>query len=167
LSTAARFGNKSAFVERTFDQQAFDGVTWANVVTGNVAPASYNFTAHPVELNNRGSITQRWALKFRNDGVTFDLIGEQIGQIATGTVNADFSPPNAQADNAPYFTLRANGWGNGWVAGNTQFIHISGAEMPLGFIRSTNPGSSAGVDYRAVLEIRGDKDRPPSNPFSN
>lgn len=167
LSTAVRFGNKQAFVQRTFDQQSFDGVTWANVVTGNVAPASYNFTAHPVELNNRGSITQRWALKFRNDGVTFDLIGEQIGQIFSGTINSDFSPPNAQADNAPYFTLRSAGWGTGWAPGNTQFIHISGAEMPLGFIRSTNPGSPAGIDYRAVLEIRGDKDRPPSNPFTS
>ena len=167
LSTAARFGNKSAYVERTFDQQAFDGVTWANVVTGNVAPASYDFTGHPVEMNNRGAVTERWALKFRNDSVTFDLIGEHLGQIATGTVNSDFSPPNTQADNAPFFTLRALGWGSGWVPGNTLFIHTQGAEMSLGVIRSTNPGSSAGIDYSAVLEIRGDRDRAPSNPFGN
>lgn len=167
LSTAARFGNKSAYVERTFDQQAFDGVTWANVVTGNVAPASYDFTGHPVEMNNRGAVTERWALKFRNDGVTFDLIGEHLGQIAAGTINSDFEPPNPQAGNAPYFTLRALGWGSGWAPGNTLFIHTQGAEMPLGVIRSTNPGSSAGIDYSAVLEIRGDKDRPPSNPFTS
>jgi hypothetical protein len=166
LSTAARFGNKLAYVERAFDQQAFDGVTWANVVTGNGATGSYDFTGHPVEMNNRGAVTERFALKFRNDATTFDLIGEHLGQIASGTVNTDFSPPNAQADNAPYLTLRALGWGAGWVPGNTLFIHTQGAEMSLGVIRSTNPGSSAGIDYSAVLEIRGDKDRPPSNPFA-
>lgn len=167
LSTAARFGNKLAFVERTFDQQSWDGVTWSDTVTGPGATFSYDFTGHPVEMNNRGAVTERWALKFRNDGVTFDLIGEHLGQIAFGTINSDFSPPNAQADNAPYFTLRALGWGGGQVPGNVQFIHTQGAEMPLGVIRSTNPGSSAGIDYSAVLEIRGDKDRPPSNPFGN
>jgi hypothetical protein len=165
LSTAVRFGNKQAYVERLFDQQAFDGVTWANVVTGNGAPAAYNATAHPVEVNNRGTVTTRWALKFRNDAATFDLISEHLGQIASGSVNTDFSPPNAQADNAPYFTLRALGWGTGWVPGNTLFIHTVGAEMPLGAVRSTNPGSPSATNYSALLEIRGDKDRPPSNPF--
>lgn len=167
LSTAARFGNKQAYVERLFDQQAWDSVSWANTVTGNGAAGNYNDTAHPVEVNNRGTVTERWALKFRSDGVTFDLIGEHLGQIASGTVNADFSPANTQADGAAYFTLRATGWGSGWVPGNVVFIHTQGAEMSLGVIRSTNPGVSAGVNYSAVLEIRGDKDRPPSNPFPN
>lgn len=165
LSTAARFGNKQAFVERAFDQQSWDGVTWANVVTGNGATFSYDFTGYPVVMNNRGAVTERFALKYRNDGVTFDLIGEHLGQIASGTKNTDFSPPNPQADNAPYFTLRWEGHGDGQQPGNVLFIHTVGAEMSLGVIRSTNPGSPAGIDYQAVLEIRGDKDRPPSNPF--
>ena len=111
-------------------------------------------------------MTERFALRFRNDATTFDLIGEHLGQIGSGTVNSDFSPANRQADNAPYFTLRALGWGSGWVAGNVLFIHITGAEMSVGMLRSTDPGSAAGIDYNAVLEIRGDKDRPPSNPFA-
>lgn len=167
LSTAARFGNRSAFVARAFDQNSWDGVTWLDNVSGPSATFTYDFTAHPVEMNNRGAVTERWALRFRNDGVTFDLIGEHLGQIASGTINSDFSPPNAQADNAPYFTLRALGWGLGQQPGNVLFLHTAGAEMPLGVIRSTNPGSSAGTNYSALLEIRGDKDRPPSNPFTN
>lgn len=166
LSTALRFGNKQASISRSFDQQSWDKVTWADVVTGNGAPASYNFTGYELELNNRGSVSQRWALQFRSDGVTFDLIGEFIGQIASGTVNADFSPPNHQADNAPYFTLRALGWGSGWVPGNTLFIHITGAEMSFGMLRGTNPGSATGTDYSALIEARGDKNRLPSDPFA-
>lgn len=166
LSTAVRFGNKQAFVARMFDQNTWNGTTWSDVLVGDAAPFTYNATAHPVEVNNRGTVTERWALKFRNDGVTFDLIGEHLGQIASGTVNADFAPPNAQADNAPYFVVRALGWGSGQAPGNTQFIHTTGAEMSIGVVRSTSPGSPSALDYEAVFEIRGDKDRPPSNPFA-
>ena len=166
LSTALRFGNKQASIARTFDQQSWDKVTWLDVVSGNVAPASYDFTGYPVELNNRGSVTQRWALQFRNDGVTFDFIGEKLGQIAFGTVNADFSPPNPQAGGAPYLTLRALGHGAGWVPGNTLFIHVTGAEMSFGMLRGTNPGSAMGTDYSALVEARGDKNRAPNDPFA-
>ena len=165
LSTAVRYGNKQAFVAREFDQGSWDGTTWLDTLSGPAAAGTYNANGHPIEVNNRGTVTERWALRFRNDATTFDLIGEHLGQIASGTVNADFSPPNLQADSAAYFTLRALGWGNGWVPGNTYFIHTEGAETPLGVIRSTNPGSSSATSYSALLEIRGDKDRAPSNPF--
>lgn len=165
FSTALRFGNKQARLERAFDQQSWDGVTWSNTVVGNGAVFAYNFTGYPVEFNNRGTVTERWALKFRNDGVTFDFIGEHLGQIASGNINEDFSPPNAQADNAAYLTLRSLGWGGGQVPGNVLFIHTVGAEMAFGILRSTSPGSSAGIDYSALLELSGAKDRPPSNPF--
>jgi hypothetical protein len=166
FSTALRFGNRQAFVERAFDQQNWDGFTWSETLTGNSALFSYNFTAFPVELNNRGAVSEWFALRFRNDATTFDLIGRSLGQIASGTVNADFSPVNAQADNAPYFTLRSGGWGSGQVPGNVLFIHIRGAEMSFGMLRSISPGSAAGIDYSALLELNGDIDRPPSDPFA-
>lgn len=165
LSTALRFGNKQAYVERSFDQQTWDNTTWSNTLVGNAASFSYNTTGHPIEVNNLGAVTERWALKFRNDGVTFDLIGEHLGQIASGTVNSDFSPPNPQAGNAAYFTLRALGWGSGQIPGNVLFVHTQGAEMPMGIVRSISPSSPAGISYSATLAIRGDKDRAPSNPF--
>lgn len=169
FATALRFGNKQAFVERAFDQQSWDGVTWSDTLVGNSATFSYDFTGHPVELNNRGSVTQRWALKFRADAVTFDLIGEKLGQIASGTVNADFSPENPQSgppgERTPYLTLRSDGWGDGQVPGNVLFIHVQGAEMAFGLVRAIDPGTPSAVDYNVVLEGLGDIDRPPSNPF--
>lgn len=166
LSTAVRFGNKQAFVARMFDQYNWNGLTWSDTLVGDVATGTYNATAYPIEVNNRGTVTERWALKFRNDGITFDLIGEHLGLIGSGTVNADFVMPNAQADNAPYLVVRAAGWGGGWVPGNTLFIHTEGAEMSIGFIRSTSPSTPSALDYSALLAMRGDKDRPPSNPFA-
>lgn len=167
LSTALRFGNKQAFVERVFDQQSWDGVTWSNTLVGNTATFSFNTTGRPILVNNRGTVTERFALKFRNDGVTFDFIGEHLGLIASGNVNEDFAPPNPQADNAPYLVVPYLGWGGGQVAGNVLFIHTQGAEMPIGAIRSLSPGSPTTTDYEVVIELRGDRDRPPSNPFGN
>ena len=115
-------------------------------------------------VNNRGAITERWALRLRADGQTFDLIGEHLGQIASGTINADFAPTNPNAG-TPYFVLKAAGWGSGWTAGNVLFIHTVGAEMPFAFIRSTSPGSPTAADYHALLAVRGSADRPPSTPY--
>jgi hypothetical protein len=166
LSTAMRFSNKQAYVERLFDQYTWDKTSWSNIVSGNGAPGSYDDTGHPVEVNNLGCITQRWAFQFRVDGVTFDCYGEKLGLLGSGTVNADFVLPNPNADNAPYLILRALGWSGGWIPGNTLFVHTVGAEMSFGLVRSISPGSPVGIEYEALLELRGGSDRPPSNPFA-
>ena len=163
LSTALRQGDRFARVPRVYDQQAWDGFTWADGLVGNSAVASYNTIDHPVELNNKGALTERWALRLRADATTFDLIGQHLGQIASGTINADFSPVNT-ARGVPYFTLRASGWGSGWVAGNVLFIDTIGAEFPIDIVRTVQPGTSAGVDDSFWLVQRGDVGRPPEAP---
>lgn len=165
FSTALRYGNRQAYVERMFDQYSWNGLTWLDHVSGDPAPFAFDETQ--LEVNNLGTITQRWAFRFRSDGVTFDFYGEHMGLIGSGTVNADFAPPNPQADNAPYLVARATGWSGGQVSGNTLFVHTAGAEMSFGLVRSTSPGSAAGQDYHVLLEIRGGEDQPPSNPFPN
>ena len=164
ISSALRQGDLFSRVSRVYDQQTWNGTTWGNGLDGSSAVGSYNTTANPVEINNLGGITERWALRFRADGTTFDLIGQHLGQVDTGTKNADFSPINP-ASGAPYFTVRAAGWGNGWVAGNTLFIDTVGASFPVDVIRSVQPSSPGGGDYSFLLEQRGDVDTPPSNPF--
>lgn len=141
-------------------------MTWADARDGAEALGNYDVNGYPVEVNNRGAITERWALRFRADGQTFDLIGKHMGLIASGVINADFSPVNP-ASGTPYFTLRAAGWGGGWVAGNVLFIHTVGAEMPFAFIRSVSPGDPTATEYRALLAVRGSGDQPPSNPFQD
>ncbi|MFD1709854.1 hypothetical protein ACFSF0_04505 [Ottowia flava] len=165
VSSALRQGDRFARVLPVFDQQTWDGVTWKDTPQGPSAVASYDSTNHPIEINNLGAMTERWALRFRSDATTFDLIGEHFGQLISGTKNADFSPINP-ASGAPYFTIRAAGWGNGWAAGNTLFVPTVGASFPNVAIRSTQPGSPPGGDYSVLFEQRGDVDTPPSNPFA-
>ncbi|MBS0505807.1 MAG: hypothetical protein JSR53_00330 [Proteobacteria bacterium] len=162
VSSAITAPTLRARVAQFWDQQTWDGITWADNIVGNPAPATYNDTLAPVELTNAGALTEKFALRFTNS-TTFECIGEHVGFIGTGNINTDFAPINPVGA-APYFTLRALGWGTGWAAGNVQFIHVSGAITPFACIRTVQMGPALGVDYQFELLGRGDVDRPPSNP---
>ena len=162
VSSAITAQTLRARVSNLWDQQTWDGITWLDSIVGNPAPATYNDTLAPIELTNAGALTERFALRFTNS-TTFECIGEHVGFIGTGSINADFAPINP-VGNAPYFTLRALGWGSGWAAGNVLFLHIAGAITPFACIRTVQMGPAQGVDYSFELLGRGDVDRPPSNP---
>ncbi len=164
LSTALRQGDRFARVSRVYDQASWDGTTWYDGLdpARGGAPASYS--GAPIEVNNRGAITERWALRMRSDNTTFDLFGQHLGQIASGTINADFSPLNVAAG-VPYFTVRSTGWNAGWVAGNVLFFDTVGAEAPVAVVRATQPGSPAGLDDSFWIVQRGDCARDPGNSF--
>ncbi|ADU97856.1 hypothetical protein Alide_0069 [Alicycliphilus denitrificans BC] len=166
FSTALRQGDRFARVSRVYDQQSWDGVTWYDGLdpSKGAATATYDTTNYPIEVNNRGAITERWALRFRSGGQVFDFIGQHLGQIASGNVNEDFSPMNIAAG-APYMTIRAGGWGSGWAAGNVLFPDTIGAEAPIDCVRCVQPGSPAGIDDRAWIVQRGDVGRDPESDF--
>ena len=166
FSTALRQGDRFARVSRIYDQQSWDGVTWYDGVdpAKGEATGTYNQKDAPVEVSNLGAITERWALRMRTGGSTFDLIGRHLGQIASGSINEDFSPINTAAG-APYFTVRTSGWGSGWAAGNVVFIDTIGAEAPIDIVRCTQPGSPAGIDDSAWIVQRGDVGRAPESSF--
>ena len=163
FSTALRQGDRFARVRRVYDQASWNGTTWYDGVdpSKGEATGTYNATGFPIEVANKGAITERWALRLRADGITFDLIGQHLGQIASGTINADFSPLNAAAG-APYMTVRAGGWGTGWLPGNVLFVDTIGAEFPIATVRCTQPSSPAGIADSTWIVQRGDVDRPPS-----
>lgn len=166
FSTALRQGDRFARVSRVYDQASWNGTTWYDGVdpTKGEATATYNASGVPIDVSNLGAITERWALRMRADGITFDLIGQHLGQIASGTINADFSPVNTAAG-APYMTVRAAGWGSGWVGGNVLFIDTIGAEAQIAVVRCTQPSSPAGIDDSAWLVQRGDVARDPGSSF--
>ena len=166
FSTALRQGDRFARVSRVYDQASWGGTIWHDGVdpANGVATATYNTTGSPIEVSNRGAITERWALRIKNGGTTFDLIGKNLGQIATGSINEDFSPMNVSAG-VPYMTIRAAGWGAGWVPGNTLFIDTVGAEAPIDVVRCTQPGTPVGVQDNCWIVQRGDTGRPPESEF--
>ncbi len=166
FSTALRFGDRFARVSRVYDQASWNGTTWYDGVdpAKGEATGSFSKDQNPIVVTNRGAITERWALRFRSDGQTFDLIGQHLGQIASGTINADFSPTHIAAG-APYMTVPSAGWGSGWVQGNVLFIDTIGAEAAIDCVRCTQPGSPAGIDDSALIVQRGDVARDPGSSF--
>lgn len=158
VSGALVAGDLHARVSTLFDQATWDSATWSDDLVGNGAPAEYNDTQYPPVVANFGAITERWILRFTST-TQFQVIGEHVGIIATGTINADCAPTNP-ATNTPYFTLKALGWGTGWAIGNCIRMNTVGAQFPVWVVRTVQQGAETVLDDKFSLLIRGDVDRP-------
>lgn len=154
LSTALPFGDLQARVSVVFDQSTWTGV-WADALIGSQATAQYDDINYPIEVLNSGAITERWRISFTGAGA-FVVIGENLGQIAEGTTAADVQVTNPLTG-APYFTLRAAGWGSGWATGNQLRFNTVGANAPIWVARTILGGADTGGDAMTI-EVRGDTD---------
>ena len=164
VSSALMTGNLAARALPVFDQQNWDGVTWADSVIGNPASATYDDGAYPVGVINEGAMTERFALRVLTGGVDVEVIGEHVGGLGTFSRNTVIAPINP-VSGAPYFTLAPAGWGSNWVAGNVLFVHTVGTYYPFAAIRAVQPGPTPpGTDYAFDITLRGDVDRPPAAP---
>lgn len=157
VSSALMAGNVFARTSLVFDQLAW-GNKWQDTVDGSAALASYNTAQYPIRVTNRGSLTERWLIRFTNS-TSFEVIGENVGQIATGNTATDLAPINPSTG-VPYFELDALGWGTGWAAGNVLRINTVGAMVPLWSVRTVQQGPETVVDDTFTLLIRGDVDAP-------
>ena len=157
LSSALVMGDVRARVTELFDQQSW-GNAWSDSVIGSPAPASFNDAAYPITVTNAGTLTERWAIVFTNT-TAFQVIGENIGVIATGNTSSDCAPLNP-ATNKPYFTIPAAGWGLGWAAGNALRFNTEGAFFPVWVVRTIQQGQETITDDSFSLLSRGDVDRP-------
>ena len=135
------------WVSYTVDPGDYDG-------TGQETTANYNLIAYPVAIDNRGSVPERWKIKFTST-TAFELYGEERGLVATGSTAVDFSPANPQTG-TPYFTIQSDGWGSGWSVGNTTRFDTDAAAAALWMIRTVLPGQATVDDDQLKIELRGD-----------
>ncbi|PVY62744.1 hypothetical protein C8E08_0005 [Paracidovorax citrulli] len=163
VSSAIMAGNLRARALPVFDQGSWDGFTWADATIGNPAPATYNDGAFPPVVTNAGALTERFALRVLSNGTDVEVIGEHVGNVGTYSRNTDIAPINP-VSGAPFFVLRAAGWGSGWAAGNTLFLPTVGVYFPFAAIRTVQPSEAVGTDYAFEVTARGDVDRAPTNP---
>lgn len=150
-------GDMFARVSVLFDQATWNG-TYADVVSGSSATGTFNAAQYPITVTNRGARTERWVVQFTS-GTTFNVIGENVGVIATGSVNSNCAPMNP-ATSVPYFTIPALGWGSGWSAGNVLRFNTIGAEFPIWVVRTVQQGPETVPDDSFTLLIRGDVNTP-------
>lgn len=157
VSSALVSGDLRAYVSNLFDQTTWNG-TFLDTITGSAATATYNDVLAPIVVTNAGAITERWAIQFTN-ATSFNVIGEHVGVIATGTTGSDIAPINP-ATGKPYFTLAAIGWGSGWATGNVLRFNTTGALFPVWVVRTIQQGPETVTNDSFTLLVRGDVDRP-------
>lgn len=128
---------------------------WSDEAIGNPTDGQYDSVNFPIEVTNEGSVRERWRVEFTS-ATAFRIVGETLGEVATGDTSTDVSPTNP-ATGAPYFTLRAGGWSTGWDTGNVVRFNTEGAHAPIWINRTTLPGDNTQdpVD-QFRLELRGD-----------
>lgn len=154
LSSALLYGDLQARVTNVFDQQTWTGV-WQGTRIGDGATAQYNDVDYPIEVLNNGAITERWRLHFTTT-TSFQVIGENLGVIGTGTTGADLQIVNPLTG-LPYFTLRAAGFGLGWPVGGNLRLDTIAAAPPTWLARCVLPGAAlTGDSFDA--QLRGDVD---------
>jgi len=157
VSSALVIGDMQASVDTVFDQQTWTNV-WSDSLIGSETTAEYNLALYPIEVTNMGAIEERWIAKFTS-AIDFVIVGEHVGQIASGGTSADCQPTNPAAG-APYFVIRAGGWGEGWAAGNVLRFNTRGANAPVWIARTVLQGEPEYDDDSFRVQIRGDIDRP-------
>lgn len=155
LSSAVLHGDLRARVWNLFHQASWTGA-WSNDRIGNDTTAKYNDVAYPIEITNQGSIQERWRIAFTSS-TSFQVVGETVGVIGTGTTSTDCAIANP-ATGAPYFTIRANGWGSGWASGNQVRFNTDGAQAPFWVARTILSGPATAEEDSFATQNRGDAD---------
>lgn len=140
-SSVLYIGTLQARVTNLFAQSTWTGV-WSDELIGSAPLAQYNDAAYPVVVTNHRAYPDRFLIRFTS-ATTFQVIGENLGVIATGDIYDDCSPDNSLTGQ-PYFTIRHQGWGTGWATGNCVRFNLVGACYPVDAIRATQPSEPSG-----------------------
>ncbi|MDW3682931.1 hypothetical protein RA280_14475 [Cupriavidus sp. CV2] len=153
VSSALIMGDLQARMSLSFTQTTWASL-FADAPSGGSPSSTFNFTTFPLLLTDKGAIQERWAIVF-TDNQNYRVIGESVGQITTGSINADCAPLNPN-NGLPYFTLKSAGWGGGWAAGNVLRFNTAAANYPLWLARTVLQSSASGASDAFRLQIRGD-----------
>lgn len=156
VGSALVIGDMQSRYTRKFVQQTWNNA-WADEATGSGISANYNDALYPIAVTNKGAIQERWALIF-TDNTSFRCVGEYSGQIGTGSVNVDFAPINP-VTGLPYFTVKKEGWGAGWVNGNVLRLNTVAANFPVWVIRTVKQSEPTVMSDQFQIMLRGDIDR--------
>ncbi len=158
VSSALTWGDMQARLYRWFTQKTWStGVpNWTDNPIGDQTTANYNQLNYPPVVTNMGSIAGKWALVFTGS-TAFQVVEEKLGVIATGSVSSDAAPINP-ATGTPYFTIRKEGWGTGWAAGNAVRFNTDACLGPAWVVRTVLAGKGSVKDDNFRLQVRGDAD---------
>lgn len=164
-STAAVFssmllaGDMQARAYNVFGQKSWSSV-WSDSLIGDATTSQLQVTNNPIVVTNRDAIEERWALVFTSQ-TAFNIIGQTVGQIGTGTTSALTAPINPMTG-YPYFTIPSAAWGVGWSANNVVRINTAAAKYPVWIgnaIQQHQGSSSDNYDFTIGYHANIDRER--------
>ena len=156
VGSVLQIGDMQARYANLFMQETWSNI-WSDESSDTSISAAYNDSIYPLVMTNKGSIQERWAIVFTSP-TSFKCVGEYSGTVGTGTINSDFAPVNP-VTNAPYFTIKADGWGTGWATGNAVRFNTIAANFPLWVIRTVQQSEYTMLSDEFQITLRGDIDR--------
>lgn len=156
VGSALVIGDMQARYSNMFSQGTWSNV-WVEEPTGAPISARYNDALYPVITTNKGAIQERWALVF-TDNTNFRIIGQYSGQIGTANINTDCEPINP-VTGVPYFKIKKEGWGSGWVNNNVVFFDTHAAMFPVWVIRTVKQSEPTELTDQFQIMLCGDIDR--------
>lgn len=152
VSTAMLVGDLQSRVTNVFDQETWTN-EWSDELIGDEPSAEYDNTTYPLEVDNRGTLYQRWALVFTGQ-TSFNIVGETVGNIGVGQTSADIAPTNPNTG-TPYFTIRSAGWGAGWSAGNVLRFKTVSSNYPVWVARTVTQSNPTDEPDQFRIQVRG------------
>jgi len=164
-STAAVFssmllaGDMQARAFNVFGQKSW-GSVWSDSLIGDATTSQLQVTNNPIVVTNRDAIEERWALVFTSDKA-FNIIGQTVGQIGTGSTTTLTAPINPMTGYA-YFTIPSEAWGTGWSANNVVRINTAAAKYPVWIgnaIQQHQGSSSDNYDFTIGYHANIDRER--------
>ncbi|MFW1797116.1 hypothetical protein ACG9Y4_15640 [Acinetobacter guillouiae] len=156
VGSALVIGDMQARYSNMFSQGTWGNV-WVEEPTGAPISARYNDALYPIATTNKGAIQERWALVF-TDNTNFRIIGQYSGQIGTANINTDCEPINP-VTGVPYFKIKKEGWGSGWLNNNVVFFDTHAAMFPVWVIRTVKQSEPTELTDQFQIMLRGDIDR--------
>lgn len=126
----------------------------ADVVVTSAAGSFDAATVGNLVAHNKGAIADTWTLTFTGAS-TFTATGAAAGPLAAGTRSADYAPTNP-ATGTPYFTVRAQGWGGTFAAGDKLVFSTAAAAIPLWYRRCVPAGAASLANDFASVAVTGE-----------
>lgn len=142
-------GSRVAVLHKPSDvQPSFDSVV---VVSTS---GTLDTGAFPIAMDNRGAVFERWTLTF-NSGTTFDVVGDSLGSMGSGSRSSEFALTNADFS-TPYFTIPVAAWGGTYVSGDTVDFITYPASTPIWLKRIVPAGSASLSGNTMVIGFTGE-----------
>ena len=101
---------------------------------------TFDDAGNPITVDAIGGVYQDWTLSFTS-ATAFDLVGDEVGNVGSGTISGDFSPNNSNFSK-PFLTIPAAAFGGTFQAGDQITFRTTPFAVPI-WLKQYVPASSA------------------------